>query len=845
MQYDKTFKVHMIGNAHIDPAWLWPWQDGFAEVKATFLSALDRLDQFPKFVFTCGGVLYYKWVEENEPEMFERIRRYVREKRWVIVGGWLLQPDCNTPSGESFARHALYGQRYFWEKFQTTCTTGYNVDSFGHNSMLPQLLCQSGMDNYVMMRPQAFELKLDTSLFWWQGPDGSRVLTYRIPDNYATYWEEENPVRQKAEKLIKLAEENRMDYMGFYGVGNHGGGPTILNIETILSLMGSENTPGKEKLCFGSPESYFSQVRAEGDAIETYTGELQHHASGCYSAHLRTKQQNRRAEERLANAEVFTVAAACWLGRKPLAIQAEMQAAWEKVLFNQFHDIMGGCSIRQVYQDSDEFYGYALTIGAEALNRAVQAAAWRIDTTQGRHFPLSRDKDWLTWEKEDMGVPLVVFNPLGWDVQLPVVVDKKLAGVADAGQKELPFQIVRSPRSDLKNIWDTVFMAKVPAMGYRVYWLYNTRETAALPEGAADAGGVCMENGLLKVVFEKHTGHIQSLYDKKAGRELLSGKGAVPLVMEERHSDTWGHSTNYYDQLLACFTDGTVEVLEQGPLRSKIRVINRYNESLLQQDFILYAEEAAVRVEAKVLWRERCKMLKLEFPVKADNPEAYYEIPYGWLPRPADGEEEPMQQWFAVQQSGEQGKPGLALLNNGLYSACAKGDKMRMTVLRSPVFAHNSGLYLEDAYSQDDRSDFMEQGEHLFTYQICPYETRHKNLHFAEITRRAREMNTSFPAIKETYHPGPLPLESRGIVICAENVAAPVLKIAEDGTGMILRLQETAGQDCRVEVNLAMAGRSFELEFHKLEIKTLRIPFEKNQPVQETDFLEGLTEQEP
>jgi alpha-mannosidase len=176
--------LHMIGNAHLDPVWLWQWPEGLQEAKATFRSALDRLDESADFVFTSSSAAIYKWVEENAPDLFAEIRERVAEGRWQIAGGWWIQPDCNLPGGESYVRQGLYGQRYFREKFGVTATVGYDVDSFGHHGMLPQIVAKMGMDSYVFMRPQEHEKELPGRLFWWEADDGSRVLTFRIAYAY-------------------------------------------------------------------------------------------------------------------------------------------------------------------------------------------------------------------------------------------------------------------------------------------------------------------------------------------------------------------------------------------------------------------------------------------------------------------------------------------------------------------------------------------------------------------------------------------------------------------------------------------------------------------------------------
>ena len=157
-------KIHLIGNAHLDPVWLWRWQEGYSEAKATFRSALDRMKEYPHFKFTSACSIYYKWIEETDPSMFEEIKARIKEGRWCLVGGWIIQPDCNLPSGESFARHSLYGQGYFKEKFGTTAKVGYNVDSFGHNGNIPKILRKSGMDSYVFMHPHPFRQGLSSPL---------------------------------------------------------------------------------------------------------------------------------------------------------------------------------------------------------------------------------------------------------------------------------------------------------------------------------------------------------------------------------------------------------------------------------------------------------------------------------------------------------------------------------------------------------------------------------------------------------------------------------------------------------------------------------------------------------
>lgn len=306
-------KVYMIGNAHLDPVWVWRWQEGSAETKATIRSALDRMNEEQDFLFVCSSVFVYECIEEFDSAMFDQIRQRVKEGRFIIVGGWYVQPDCNLPSGEGFARQSLYGQRYFKEKFGVTAKVGYNVDSFGHNAMLPQILKKSGMDSYIFLRPCETEKHMDSNLFEWVAPDGSAVTAFRICDNYVHNYTDLDDFK---EHLKKVSDEKLdcTDYaMAFYGVGNHGGGPTKHNIQLIKQYQAEKN---ECQAVFGNPSEFFDAVRSENRTLPKYKGDLQHHASGCYSAVSKIKNALRRCESNVVASEIYSVEAGVLLGKK-------------------------------------------------------------------------------------------------------------------------------------------------------------------------------------------------------------------------------------------------------------------------------------------------------------------------------------------------------------------------------------------------------------------------------------------------------------------------------------------------------------------------------------------------
>src|SRR5690554_2555207 len=507
----KQHTLHMIGNGHIDPVWLWQWHEGYHEVKATFRSALDRLSEYDDFVFVSSSAQFYEWVERSDPAMFGEIRQRVAEGRWRVVGGWWIQPDCNIPGGESFVRQALYGQRYFREKFGVMATTGYNVDSFGHHGMLPQLLRKAGLRRYVFLRPMPHEKGLPGRLFWWQSDDGSRVLALRLPFEYCTWGKDlEQHIRRCAGELKPPFDA----LMCFYGVGNHGGGPTRENIESIRRLNDDPDFP---RLVFSDPDTFFETIEARDLPIPVVHDELQHHASGCYAAHSGIKRWNRQAENRLISAEKFA-AIAYRLTGMPYP-REEFARAWKQVLFNQFHDTLAGTSLEAAYDDARDQLGEALAIADRVQNDAIQSIAWAID------IPAQE------------GVkPLTVFNPHAWRSRVNVALQTRGVPAAfallDDEDRPVPVQDVQS--------WATsggqrrlTFTADLPPLGWRTYRIVPV-EAAPASETSLSATDHTLENRFFRLEIDPQTGQIASLFDKRHGVEVFAGPAARAVVMDDR-----------------------------------------------------------------------------------------------------------------------------------------------------------------------------------------------------------------------------------------------------------------------------------------------------------------------
>ncbi|MBB4909770.1 alpha-mannosidase [Actinophytocola algeriensis] len=799
-------ELHMIGNAHIDPVWLWQWPEGYQEVRATFQSAIDRMEEYPEFVFTCDSVLYLAWVEEHDPDLFARIGKRIADGRWQQVGGWWIEPDCNLPGGESFVRQALYSQRYLKSRFGVTSTVGCNVDPFGHNAALPQILAKSGMDAYVFMRPGPHEMALPGPYFWWESADGTRVLTYRIPHEYCSSGTD---LGYQIDKSLAQLPPDVPDLMVFYGVGNHGGGPTKANLDSIRRL---DATGGLPRLRCSSPREFFDRLVASGVDIPVHAGELQHHAVGCYSAHSGVKRWNRRAENLLARAEKWaSVAAALSDVEYPLA---DLTSAWKLVLFNQFHDTLGGAAIEPAYEDSRDQYGHAVSLAGEAFNRSVQTLARRIDIQQ----------------EPDM-TPLVVFNPHPW--RLVADIDFEFGGFAAFGARAVddegnPVAVQRTRSKATVNGWRRrlTLAADVPPLGYRVYRIHPAGDTEGAP--AITATDTRLENEFVALEIDPSTGWLSSLRDKVSDVDVAGG-GAHGVVIDDR-SDTWGHRVRAYDKVAGTFAPRSVRLVEHGPVRAVVRVVSEYGSSTLTEEYVLGVRDRHVEVRVTLDWHEKQKLLKLRFPTALSSAEATFEIPYGHLVRPANGSEEAAQAWVDVSGELPGGRrAGLAVLNDGKYGHDVLGGDIGVTAARSPVYAWHEPKELDP----EELYTFQDQGRQEFTCRLVPHGG---DWRAASVVRLAAELNQPAFPLLESYHDGDLPAVRSFMAVSDGSVVPTVLKAAEDGDALVVRAYETAGRAC--DATIEVLGRTVTASFGPAEIKTFLVPHDVDAPVVETDMIE-------
>lgn len=813
--------VFAIPNAHIDPVWIWDWREGMREVVATFQAAADRLDENEDLFFVASSAAYYAWVEEIDPALFSRIQAHVESGRWELVGGEWIEPDCNIPAGESVCRQLLYSQRYFQRAFGRTASVAYNIDSFGHAGSLPQLFVKAGLDRYVMMRPQEHEHSIPASLFLWHGIDGTPVLTYRIHEAYQTglSLKVTEPLERIEQELIErrsqdLAERSRTALapeMFFVGVGDHGGGPTKSAIRQIRQMACDNNGA----ITFSTPRRYFDEVSRDASVLKrlpSVEGDLHMHAVGCYSAVSWIKEENAVAERMLVTAEKMAALCAIATGVDINSHDA-LRAAWLRVLFNQFHDSLGGTCTEEAFEDLRQFYGYARTVADEITMKATQLIAARVDTWIEGTKDLDRLQS-LNPFVAHFPVPVVVFNPFSWPVRTPIVMPHPAAAVTVEGGEQVAVQNVAS-REGTRYEHHALVVTELPPLGYRVYWLHREGQPGCIPAVArcavAGAEGL-LENDLLSVRVSPE-GRITSILSKSTQREWLLAEGIRFVVLDDP-SDTWSHGVVGYDGAEQECELVELRQVEEGPLRATVRLTYRWQDSLIYADVVLWAELDYFDIILRVDWRQRQQLLKLVVPMDIESERLSVGIPYGQVERSAVGQEEVMSHWLDVTEPGSHS--GVICSSDSGYSYDARGARVRFTVLRSPRFADHGAAWTSDDVVDQPATD---QGWRRVSYRFRP--------HFGptmEGPRQAEEHGALFPIVSETWHTGPLGPSHSGMELNSENVVATVLKRAEDDSGWVVRLVETMGQGGATRLKMEQLGLTWVGELRPFEVKTLHLP---------------------
>lgn len=827
--------LHLICNAHLDPVWQWRWDEGASEALATFRNAADILDEHPSLIFCHNEAVLYQWIERLDPALFDDIRRLVKAGRWAISGGWFIQPDVNLPGTESLVRTIAAGRRYFRDRFDAAPRVAYNFDSFGHSGGLPQILRQAGYEMYIHMRPQAGDLALPADLYRWRGVDGAIIPAYRIA--VGLYHTEHDNIGERLRAGVDLALKLGRDVPVFWGLGNHGGGATRRDLETIDRFIVRET---RVRIVHSTPDRFCDAVRDAAAAAPIHDGDLQRSFTGCYTSLSRLKREAVKSLGRLVQAEAAS-AAASWLaaGARP---DAGLQEAWKLHLFNDFHDILTGTCVQPAEHDALGQYGRAEDIARGASLAAI--AALGRGSVNSPSLPLT-----VFNANPALGRGPVEFECMAdhrpfwkgtWRMRLFRADGREVVCQEEQPESLLPFNNWRRRVS---------FVDDLPGVGVCRYDLraFEVPKDDRRPSPAGLDRATCP----LPHRIEATTGLVASI--KPAGFiRPFAGPLFEPLVVEDT-ADSWGTGHGGYRKIVGRFKSSCRPfVVEHGPVRTVTRSIFASGTSRIVMDIVAYRSWPVLEFRFRVTWNEERRRLKLRVPTTLASPTLLAEVPGGAIRRPADGEEHVHGRWLVIEGTSAGRPAALGIASGGQHGLDFKAGELRLSVLRSSAYCHEQGFGL-DAQRMSAAPlksatgakgacppawKFADVGVHEFCLLVAAGTP-------APITAMMPGLADHLAAPPAVYPHLPYDPKMTGAVeallaLKPANIRLLACKRSWEGEALVVRLQEAAGKKTKAGLRIAPAvpsqGATVEtgqdrgsvppkpipLLFAPFEIKTLR-----------------------
>lgn len=759
--------IHAVGHTHIDVAWLWRLKHTREKAARSFSSVLRLMERYPEYLFQQGQPQLYDFVKHDYPEIYEQICNRVEEGRWEADGGMWLEPDCNLPSGESLVRQLLKGNRFFRDEFGVECEYLWLPDVFGYSWALPQILKKSGIKTFATTKISWNQYnRMPHDVFTWRGIDGSEIMTYFIATPYpgrkgwgADYNADiSGEIVQGTWEAFKDKELTK-DVLISYGHGDGGGGVTREMLEMRRRL---DKMPGIPNVVTDRAGTYFKKLHQDVAStdryVHTWDGELylEYHR-GTYTSQAYNKNTNRRLELLFREVELLGVLGSLaedhW-GHYPAE---SLHEGWKILLRNQFHDIIPGSAIHEVYQDSREEYAEATRL---VLHSRDEAAAYLISNKSDRTYTIVND---ASWDRTSL-------------VKIP------LQSGMEAGQwVNHRGEILQAEK--VNGEW-LIQMKDVPSIGYATI-SFESAETA----DTRSAGVFHVSKNQIKTPFYKmewnEEGQLTQIYDRRAAREVLQDHacGNILQVFEDKplRFDAWDIDLFYQEKMKEVTNIQGIEVLEQNALRVVIRFTWGYNHSIIEQKMVLYADSPRIDFETEVDWHEQHQLLKVAFPLDIRSTEATYDIQFGNVKRPTHWNtswdyarfETVGHQWADLSERGY----GVSLLNDCKYGYDIKDATMRLTLLKSATYPDHS----------------QDQGKHIFTYSLLPHRGDWVE---GSTVREAWDLNKPLAYLQGGTVKPALSLFS----ISADHVMFDAIKKAEDENRLIVRIHEFTGQRGPVEI---------------------------------------------
>ncbi len=781
----------LVGHSHIDVAWLWPLKETMRKVGRTYSTVTALMDEYPDYHFVCSQVPLFLYLKQYFPSVYEKVKARVAEGRFEPIGGTWVENDCNVVSGESLVRQCLYGQRFFRDEFGADVRVGWLPDVFGYSWAMPQIYKKSGLDYFMTSKIRWNDTnRFPYQTFWWQGIDGTKIFTHFIHGEY-------NAAAQPAE-IRQFWDDYRSklecpEFISSYGWGDGGGGPTRKNMEYLPRMA---NIPGLAKARTGRAHDFFDRIASETENLPTWNGEFYFELHrGTYTSQARNKRYNRMSELLYRDAEMYNAIGTTFGAEYP---KQDLVSGWQTILLNQFHDIIPGSSINEVYKVSTVQYEELLATGSKLRASAIEMITDKIDTS-------------------GEGTPVVVFNSLSWPRKDIVSLDLDDSDadiqVIDSDGSTVPHQISGKTLTFISN--------NVPSCGYSVYRIADSRSDARSPF-TVDGETITTPYYELTLAGD---GTLTRLYDRINEREVLpaGARSNVLQVFEDKPSawDAWDIELQYQDKVWEFTLDVPPIVLENGPVRLVLGFTSMYGASTIDQQVILYTHSPRIDFVSTVDWNERQTLLKVAFPVDVNSTSATYEIAFGAVERPTHWNTSWDKARFEVSghRWADLSEPeyGVSLLNDCKYGWDIKDNVMRLTLLRAPE-------------SPDPEAD---RGVHEFTYSLLPHAGDWKD----GTVQAGQELNAKLQAVVTKSHGGDLPASHSFVSVDRGNVIIDTVKQAEDSDDLIVRVYEAYGARGPVRLSfdrmLSLAAEcnlleeeDLPVEFSGSEIKFSIKPFE-------------------
>jgi alpha-mannosidase len=782
-------RVTAVGHAHIDTAWMWTLAQTRRKIVRSWSTALRLMERYPNYHFVCSQPQHYRWIEEDEPDLYRQVVARIKEGRWEPAGAMWVEPDANLTSGESLVRQLMYGQRFLRERFAKTCGVLWLPDAFGYSGALPQLMRSAGVHTFVTIKLSWNTTnRMPHDTFRWRGLDGTEVLAYFMTAGAdwrpLDYMEDPYPatraaatyngnfsVKEVLGSWVRYRDKTlNTETLYAFGWGDGGGGPTEQMLEYADRLRAY---PGLPAVSQGNAEQFLKRL---GDRVlrdprtPIWEGELylEYHR-GTYTSQARAKWDNRRADHLLRDAELWCAWAAV-LGHANSSWNERLTRCWEDVLLNQFHDILPGSSIGDVYKDQRRQHAAVIATAGGVLAEAQDELVGQIDAD----------------------IPaLAIFNasPFARNETLEVRLPPGTPSGVVLGSAPGHSVLTQSLPGGTDRRVVLVAGVTVPALGYTTIPLIAGDVPPSRPDLTVSERVI--ENRFFRLELDDR-GRFASLFDKRHSREVLApgGGGNRLLAFEDKpiSYDAWDIDEFYTDKCREIDDVQSLQIIEAGPVRAGVEITRVFGMSQIRQRILLHVDTPRIDIQTEIDWQQRQVLVKAAFPLAVHASQATYECAFGYVQRPTHRNtswdaarfEVAGHQWADLSETGY----GVSLLNDGKYGHDCLGNVLRLTLLKSAI-------------SPDPLAD---EGSHSFSYALFPHG---RDWTIEDTVRAGVAFNMPVYA-RLVPGEGRLLPPARSLVTCdSAHAVVDTVKPAEDGHGLIVRVYDCANRRGRVTLAFA------------------------------------------